>query len=281
MRHTYKMTPVQILLKLLSWLFLLFMAMLIVLPILWTCLSAFRPPKMIIQFPPTYFPRAWVMDNFIDVFKRIPILLYVKNTFLFAIVTTVVSLLFNAMAGYAFARVQFKGKNVIFTILMASMMIPFQVIMLPLFMELHFLGLVDTFAGLVVPRFAGVVGIFFMRSFYTTLPKQLEEAGRLDGLTEFGIFFRIMMPLCKYALVTQAVLSFTGAWNDLLWPLLMTNSPDKRMLSNGIVYFVGQSTTNYGPAFAAGLISIVPLLLIFIFGQKYFVNSIVSSGMKE
>lgn len=281
MNRVGKWTPSKVAAAILKNLFLLLLALLILLPVLWMCFSAFRPADQITVFPPQFFPRKWTLDNFTGVMKKIPVVRYIINTLVYTVVVTGVSVLFNAMAGYAFARIEFKGKNVIFTILMASMMIPFQVIMIPLFMELFVMNMFDTFAGLVVPKFAAVVGIFFMRSFFFTLPKELEEAGRLDGLTEFGIFFRIMLPLCKSALVTQAVLSITGCWNDLLWPLLMTNSPEKRMLANGIIYFVGQNVNEYGPAFAAGVISVIPLFLVFVFGQKYFVNSIVSTGMKE
>lgn len=261
--------------------FLSVVALLILLPVLWMLFSAFRPPNQITVYPPRFFPGEWTLFNFTEVFRLIPISRYIVNTVIYAVVVTAVSLLFNSMAGYAFARMNFKGKNVLFTILMASMMIPFQVIMIPLFMEIFFMGLFDTYAGMFIPRFAAVIGVFFMRSFFTTLPKQLEEAGRLDGLSEFGIYFRIMMPLCKSALMTQAVLSLTGCWNDLLWPLLMTNTPERRMLANGIIYFTGQNVTEYGPSFAAGVISVLPLFAVFVIGQKYFVNSIVSTGLKD
>lgn len=281
MRLAGKWTPGKLVAWVLKNLFLLMLALLILLPVLWMCFSAFRPVNQITTYPPHFFPHAWTLENFSDVMRMIPVGRYIVNTLIYTVVVTSVSVLFNAMAGYAFARIEFRGKNVIFTILMASMMIPFQVIMIPLFMELFKMGMFDTFAGLVVPKFAAVVGIFFMRSFFFTLPKQLEEAGRIDGLSEFGIFFKIMLPLCKSAIVTQAVLSITGCWNDLLWPLLMTNSPQKRMLANGIIYFVGQNVNEYGPAFAAGVISVIPLFLVFVFGQQYFVNSIVSTGIKE
>ncbi len=267
--------------KSISFIFLAVMALAILLPIMWMLLSAFRLPNQITVYPPEFIPREWTMYNFTEVFRLIPISRYIFNTVVYAVVVTVVSLLFNSMAGYAFARMNFKGKNILFTILMASMMIPFQVIMIPLFMEIFMMGLFDTYAGMFIPRFASVIGVFFMRSFFSTLPSQLEEAGRIDGLTEFGIFFRIMLPLCKSALMTQAVLSLTGCWNDLLWPLLMTNTPERRMLANGIIYFTGQNITEYGPSFAAGVISVLPLFLVFVFGQKYFVSSIVSTGLKD
>ncbi len=260
--------------------FLALLVLLILAPVVWMFLSAFRPPDQIVEYPPRFFPKNYVVQNFKDVYKMIPVNKYILNSFIFSGTVTLGSTLLNSMAGYAFARMQFKGKNVLFMMFMASMMIPFQVIMIPLFMIVFYMGMLDTYRGLIIPQLAGVGGIFFLRSFFITLPAQLEEAGRLDGLTEFGIFFRIMLPLCKTALMTQAVLSFSGCWNNLLWPLLITSSNDRRMLANGIMYFVGQNTVNYGPAFAAGVISVFPLLVLFIFGQKYFVNSIVSSGIK-
>ena len=271
----------QLIFKILRILILLFLAIIILGPVLWMAFSAFKEKADISSYPPTMIPPRWTMHNINEVFRLIPIALYVKNSAIYTIVVTFFSVLFNSAAGYAFARMTFKGQNVLFTILMASMMIPFQVIMIPLFMEIFYMGLYDTFAGLVIPKFAAVIGIFFFGSFYFSLPKQLEEAGRLDGLTEFGIWLRIIMPLCKPALVTQAVLSLNACWNDLLWPLLMTNSAEKRMLPNGVLYFIGQDINDYGPTFAAGVISVIPILIIFIFGQRYFVSSIVNSGMKE
>jgi len=271
----------QLIFRIIRVIILLFLAVLILAPILWMALSAFKERADISTYPPTFIPPRWTFFNIKEVFRLIPIAMYIKNSALYTIVVTFFSLLFNSAAGYAFARLTFKGQNVLFTILMASMMIPFQVIMIPLFMEIFYMGLFDTLVGLVVPKFAAVIGIFFFRSFYFSLPKQLEEAGRIDGLTEFGIWLRIIVPLCKPALVTQAVLSLNACWNDLLWPLLMTNNPDNRMLPNGVLYFIGQDINDYGPTFAAGLISLIPILIIFLFGQKYFVSSIVNSGMKE
>jgi multiple sugar transport system permease protein len=261
-------------------LFKVLMAVLILLPVGWMFFSAFRSQNMIIVYPPEFFPKKWSLENFAEVMNLIPIWLYFKNTVVFAGLVTFFSILINSLAGYAFARMEFKGKNAIFTLLMASMMIPFQVIMVPLFIQIHYMGMLNKLSGLVIPRIANVVGIFFMRSFFLTLPKQLEEAGRLDGLRELGIFFRIMLPNCGPAVITQVIMALNFNWNDLMWPLLMTSSPEKRMLSNGICFFIGQDLIQYGPAFAAGVISVIPLLAVFIFGQKYFVNSIVSSAIK-
>ena len=259
---------------------LYFMAALIILPIGWMFLSSFRPPDQITIYPPQFWPRKWTLDNYKVCFAAVPIFKYITNTIIFATATTAAAVMINAMAGYGFARTNFKGKNVIFTILMCSMMIPFQVIMLPLFMEMYWFGMIDKYIGLVLPRVAIVISIFFMRSYFATLPKELEEAGRIDGLKEIGIYFRIMLPLCGPAIITQVVLTFNMCWNDLLWPLLIMNSPDKRMLSTGIANMISQDSIEYGPAFAAGVLSVLPLFILFLVGQKYFVNSITAGAIK-
>ena len=234
----------------------------------------------ILKYPPLFFPRTVTFQNFVNVQKEVPIWTYAKNTFVYTSIVTCVSVFVNAMAGYAFARTNFKGKRILFACLLATMMIPFHVMMIPLFMMIYSLGMLYTLPGLVIPKFAGIAGIFFMRSFFVSLPKQLEEAARIDGLREFSIFTRIMLPLCKPAIITQIVLTINACWNDLLWPLLFTNRREQLMLANGISLYVGVEAQYYGVAFAAGVISVLPLLIVFIFGQKYFVNSIVSTGIK-
>ena len=184
------------------------------------------------------------------------------------------------MAGYAFARYNFKGKDIIFVIFLATMMIPFQVIMIPSFLEVHALGMYDNYAGLIIPKIAAAYWIFMMRSAFSGLPKELEEAARIDGLSEFGIYARIMMPLIKPALVTLIILSVNGNWNDLLWPLIITSNSKMRTLSNGLALFVGARTIEYGAAFAGAAISLVPMLVLYIFGQKYFVEGQATSGLK-
>ncbi len=264
-----------------KWLFLLFVLLTIMLPIGWIVISAFKTEVQIIRFPPHYFATEVVLKNFITLFKRAPVLLYIRNTVIYVVLLTLGQLIVDTMAAYAFARMSFKGRHFLFTVLLAAMMIPFQVIMIPLFIELSAFRMVNTYYGLVIPRLVSVTGIFMLRAYFATLPAALEEAGRIDGLREFGIFILIMLPLCMPVLITHAVLSFNMGWNDLLYPLLMTSSIEKRMLANGLANFVGTDSTEYGPAFAGAVVSIVPALMFYVFGQKYFVNSIVSSGIKE
>ena len=256
------------------------LAVMMLLPIIWMLLSSFKPDNEIIGFPPTLFPSAFTMKNFIKCTQRIDIWVYLKNSFIYSFGATLPSLLVNTMAGYAFARYDFKGKDIIFVIFLATMMIPFQVIMIPSFLEVHALGMYDNYAGLIIPKIAAAYWIFMMRSAFSGLPKELEEAARIDGLSEFGIYARIMMPLIKPALVTLIILSVNGNWNDLLWPLIITSNSKMRTLSNGLALFVGARTIEYGAAFAGAAISLIPMLVLYIFGQKYFVEGQATSGLK-
>ena len=256
------------------------LAVVMLLPIVWMLLSSFKPDNEIIKYPPTLFPTAYTLKNFIKCTQRIDIWVYLKNSFIYSFGATIPSLLVNTMAGYAFARYNFKGKDIIFVIFLATMMIPFQVIMIPSFLEVHALGMYDNYAGLIIPKIAAAYWIFMMRSAFSGLPKELEEAARIDGLSEFGIYARIMMPLIKPALVTLIILSVNGNWNDLLWPLIITSNSKMRTLSNGLALFVGARTIEYGAAFAGATISLVPMLVLYIFGQKYFVEGQATSGLK-
>lgn len=256
------------------------LAVVMLLPIVWMLLSSFKPDNEIIKYPPTLFPTAYTLKNFIKCTQRIDIWVYLKNSFIYSFGATIPSLLVNTMAGYAFARYNFKGKDIIFVIFLATMMIPFQVIMIPSFLEVHALGMYDNYAGLIIPKIAAAYWIFMMRSAFSGLPKELEEAARIDGLSEFGIYARIMMPLIKPALVTLIILSVNGNWNDLLWPLIITSNSKMRTLSNGLALFVGARTVEYGAAFAGAAISLVPMLVLYIFGQKYFVEGQATSGLK-
>ena len=256
------------------------LAVVMLLPIVWMLLSSFKPDNEIIKYPPTLFPTAYTLKNFIKCTQRIDIWVYLKNSFIYSFGATIPSLLVNTMAGYVFARYNFKGKDIIFVIFLATMMIPFQVIMIPSFLEVHALGMYDNYAGLIIPKIAAAYWIFMMRSAFSGLPKELEEAARIDGLSEFGIYARIMMPLIKPALVTLIILSVNGNWNDLLWPLIITSNSKMRTLSNGLALFVGARTIEYGAAFAGAAISLVPMLVLYIFGQKYFVEGQATSGLK-
>ncbi len=256
------------------------LAMLVIVPVVWMTFSAFKPEKEIISWPPTFFPYILTGENFVDVQKRINILRYMLNSAIYAGGTTLFAVIVNSMAGYAYAFFDFKGKSGLFLLTLATMMVPFQVIMVPLFLVVFKLGMYDSYWGLIIPRVVVAGSIFMMRAAFTGLPKELAEAARIDGLSEFGIFRKIMLPQVKPAIITLTILSINGSWNDLLWPMIVTSRTEMRTLANGLALFIGQNTIEYGAAFAGALISLLPMFLLYIFGQKYFVEGMASSGLK-
>lgn len=261
-------------------LILFVLALLVIVPILWMAFSAFKPEKEIISWPPTFFPDSFTLQNFADVQDRINILQYIKNSVIYAGGTTLLAVVVNSMAGYAYSFYEFKGKTGMFLLTLATMMVPFQVIMVPLFLVVYKMGMYDTYWGLIIPRVAVAGSIFMMRAAFAGIPKELAEAARIDGLSEYGIFWRIMLPQVKPALITLVILSINGSWNDLLWPMIVTSSTKMRTLANGLALFIGQNTIEYGAAFAGALISLLPMLILYIVGQKYFVEGMVGTGLK-
>lgn len=260
---------------------MLAICVIVLFPFLWLLVSSFKFEKDIISWPPQLFADGYTTANYIKVFTSIPLFSYIKNTIIFAGGVVASQLILDSMAGYALARINFKGKRVWFYLILLSMMIPFQVYMIPLFMEMRVLGLLDTYWGLILPRMAMPFGIFLMRSSFTGLPRDLEEAARIDGVSEVGIFFRIMLPLVKPGLLTLGIITLMNNWNDLLYPLLLTSDPSMRTLAAGLALFVGENIITYGPVMAGTVISIVPLLIAYVFAQKYFISGVAMSGMKE
>ena len=260
---------------------MLVILLVIAFPFLWLIISSFKHEKDIISFPPRIFADSYTLDNYIKVWTTIPLLEYIKNTVIFAGGTVITSVFFDSLAGYAFARMRFKGKSVLFYFVLLTMMIPFQVFMIPLFIEVNLLGMLDTYAGLIIPRMTTAFGIFMMRSFFITLPDSLEEAARIDGLSEFNIFLKIMLPLSKPTLLSLGIFTLMNSWNDLLYPLILTSSSKMRTLPAGLALFTGQNISFYGPVMAGTVISMLPLLVVYIFAQKYFVQGTAMSGMKE
>lgn len=259
----------------------LLIAFTVIAPILWLLVSSFKTDAGVISYPPKFFPDEWTLSQYINVGSSIPIFKMFKNTVIFAGGVTVISVFFDSMAGYAFARMQFKGKNILFAVILLTMMVPFQIIMTPLYIEIYKFGLLDTYAGLILPRAASAFGIYMMRSFFVGLPKSLEESGRIEGMGEFRIYWSLMMPLCKPAFASLAIFHFMNNWNDLLYPLMLTSSAEMRTLSAGLAVLVGNKVIKYGPTLAATMISLLPLLILYIFCQKYFVEGIATAGSKE
>ncbi|WP_373231095.1 carbohydrate ABC transporter permease [Cohnella sp.] len=249
-------------------------------PFLWLIISTFKFEQELLKYPPTFFAEQYTLSQYMNVWDRIPLLDFFKNTVIFALTVAVVSVFLDSMAGYAFARIRFKGNKLLFTLILITLMVPFQVLMIPLFVEVYKLGILNTYWGLILPRASSALGIFLMRSFFISLPKDLEESGRVDGLNEFRIYWNIMLPLCKPAMVTLGIFHLMNNWNDLLYPLMMTSSTEMRTLSAGIAMFVGQRSIEYGATLAAATIALIPLLFVYAVAQKYFVQGVATSGLK-
>ena len=259
---------------------LLFFVFIIIYPFVWMFITSFKAEVDIVKFPPRLFSGEFGISSYKDIWERIPFLQYYKNTIIFAFSVSAISLTTDTMAGYAFARLPFRGKNIMFLMVMGTLMIPFQVIMIPLFVEVYKLGMINTYLGLILPRASNAFGIFMMRSFFISLPKGLEEAGRIDGANEFTIFRKIMLPQCKAAVVSLFIFHFMYQWNDLLYPLILTTDDSKKTLSAGIASFMGAHVVEYGVIMAGACLSIFPVFVAYLFAKKQFVQGVAMSGMK-
>lgn len=253
----------------------------VVFPFLWVLLSSFKYESSIIAYPPKLFASHYTFKNYIDVWTQIPMTRYIVNTVIYAVGTCAISLFFDSFTGYAFARMKFRGKTVMYYAVLVTMFIPFAITMIPLFMELNKFHMLNTYAGLIIPHATTAFGIFMMRSFFIGLPEDLAEAARLDGLNEYQIYFKIMLPLAKPQLITLVIFSLMGSWNDLLYPLIMTTDQSMRTLAAGLALIGGSHVTLYGPVMAGTIISMLPLFIIYMFAQKYFIQGSAMSGMKE
>jgi len=249
-------------------------------PFLWIIVSTFKTEQELIRYPPSFFPDAPTVMQYVSVWTRIPLLDFFRNTVIFAGGVAVLSVFFDSMAGYAFARMRFRGSRPLFALMLVTMMVPFQVLMVPLFVEVYKLGMLDTYWGLILPRATSAFGIFMMRSFFVTLPKDLEESGRVDGMNEFRIYWHIMLPLCRSAMVSLGIFLLMNNWNDLIYPLMLTSSTGMRTLSAGLAMFVGQRSIEYGATLAAAALSLAPLVAAYVLAQRYFVQGIATSGLK-
>lgn len=265
----------------LGYIVLIFVALLVFLPLVWLIVSSFKTDADIIKWPPAFLPESWVFDQYKYVTNAIPILSMLKNTVIFAGSVTAISLVIDSLAAYAFARMEFKGRKILFSIILLTMMVPFQIIMIPLYFEEYKLGILNTLLGLILPRASGAYGIYLLASFFSNIPKSLEEAARIDGLNNLQIYSKIVIPLSKPALISLGIYHFMNNWNDLLYPMMLTSSVEKRTLSAGLAILVGNNSIKYGPTLAATVISILPLMVIFLFGQKFFLEGVATTGVKE
>lgn len=229
------------------------------------------------------FYKGLTFDNYWNVFSQIPLSRFFFNSLVVAVITTLGQVLFASMAGYAFARFHFKGRDLLFLIVLITMLIPPQVNIIPLFFLMRELHLIDTYSALILPGLFGGFGVFLMRQYFLNYPKDLEEAAKIDGCSVWGAFFKIAIPLALPAIMTLAIFTFVTTWNSFMWPLIVTNSESMRTLPVGLAIFKGsfRELTMWGDLLACSVICTVPVIIVFLLGKKYFINDIMQGGIKE
>ena len=251
-----------------------------VFPFIWMVLTSFKTFAESVALPIVWFPSEWNFSNYAEVLEKLDFITYYKNTIIYTTVVLFGQLFLCSLAGYSFARLNFRFKNVIFFLILAVLMVPPQMTLIPRYQMMNFLGWVDTYKGLIIPIIPSAYGTFFLRQFFMTLPRELEDSAKIDGCSYFRIYWNIMLPLCTSALVAYGIITAIATWNDLLWPLIVTNSNSMRVLSVAMACLQGQNGTKYQLLMAASVLSTIPTLIAFIFGQKHFIKGIALTGIK-
>ena len=255
-------------------------AVIMILPFVWMVLTSFKTLAESTQMPPKIFPESLQLSNYTEVMRLLPFDKFYINTILMLVFRVLGSVLFSAMAAYAFARLNFPGKRFLFSLVLLQMMVPGQLFIIPQFLLIQKLGLLNTVTALVIPGFVSAFGTFLLRQFFMGIPKELEEAAKLDGCSIGGTFFRIMLPLANSGLVALGIFTALFAFKDLMWPLIVNMSIDKMTLSAGLASLQGQFSTNFPQLMAGSLLAIWPMLLIFIVFQRRFIEGIATTGGK-
>lgn len=256
-------------------------AILAVAPFVWMVLTAFKTLGETMEIPPTILPSTWNFDNFVEAFNALPFLNLYRNTIIATVVTTLGQIVFCSMAGYAFARINFKGKNILFILVLSILMIPGQIFIIPQYDIIRELNLVNTITALFLPNLFSAFGTFLMRQFFMGIPIEIEEAAVLDGASHFDIFFKLMLPLVKPGIIALAISASLFSWNTMLWPLIVNTDVNMMTLSAGLSSLQGQHVTNYPVLMAGAILAIWPMILVFILFQRQFIEGIASTGGKN
>ncbi len=259
---------------------LLFGALVMMIPFAWSLSTALKPLSLSMQFPPVWWPHPWVWSNFTEVFQTVPFARWFLNSFIVAASVTLGNLIIDSLAGYALARIDFKGRTVLFIAIVAMLMVPFQAVMLPVYLLLRALGLIDTYLGMILPAVVSSMGIFLMRQAFLNIPRELDDAAIMDGCGRLRMFWQIAVPQVGPSLLTLALMIFVGSWNNFLLPLLVANNPNLWTVQLGIVQFQLQYQTNWPYLMAAGVMATVPIAVLFLIFQRRFVQGWTISGIQ-
>lgn len=250
-------------------------------PFIWMILTSLKDMSEIFVYPPQWLPNEFHWDNYKKAFEAAPFGRYYINSIFVAVTVTIGQLITCSMAAFAFARLKFRGRNILFYLFLGTMMIPYNVTMIPSFLVLYWLGWIDTYYALIVPGLASAFGTFLLRQFFITIPKELEEAAYIDGATKLQVLRKIIVPLAKPALATLAIFTFMGVFNDFIWALIVINSEDMQTVQLGLAIFRDRYLTQWDLLMAGSVTAVLPILIVFFFAQKYFIQGITLSGLKE
>lgn len=254
---------------------------LVLLPIAIILFTAFKPTGEVNAYPPTLAPTTWTLDNLGRILTELPFARLALNSVIFAGGVTLFALVFDSLAAYALARIDFRGRKILLVAIIASLMIPFQATLIPVYQLVADLGWINMYAGLIAPRAADAFGIFLLRQFFLALPRDLDNAARIDGASEFRIFRSIVLPNAVPALMTLGVFTFVNNWNDLLWPLVFTNQAEMGTITSGLTLLTGPGgIIPYGVMMAGSLLAVLPLVIGFLFVQRRFIDNIATTGLK-
>ena len=265
-----------------TWAVLLLGSVVMVLPFFWMVSGSVKSLAEIYAYPPTFIPQAVQLENYVEVWRRLPFHLFFLNSFFVSTTVTVGVLFTSSLAGYSFSRLHYPGRDTIFLFYLSTMMVPFAVTLIPMYALMGMLHWVDTLTALIVPGLFSAWGTFLNRSFMMTIPRELEDAALIDGCSYFRIYWSVILPLSKPVLATLAIFEFMGVWNDFLWPLIMISSMKNKTLPLGLAAFQAMAAvkTPWHLIMAASVMSVIPILVLFIVGQKYYVQGIVTTGLK-
>jgi multiple sugar transport system permease protein len=284
MNPVQPLTARQILLRILGYAILILVALTMVVPFIWMVSTSLKSPGSEFTYPPQILPTELNLSQYQRLFANLPFGRYFINTTIVTALTVFGQLAVCSMAAYGFARLRFMGRDTIFVLYLTTMMIPFQITLIPTYLIITRLGWVNTYQGLVVPGISSAFGIFLLRQSFLNIPRDYQEAARIDGANEWQIFTRVFLPLNGPALTTLAVFAFMGTWTDLLWPLLIARSDDLRTLELGLAYFNARPNAfvqpNWPLLMAGAVVVMLPVLIVYVFAQRYFIQGISLSGVK-
>ena len=279
-RHHRPMTAGEIMLTVLKYAVLLALTVVALVPFVWMISSSLKTSIDVFSIPMRWIPQEFHFENYLQIWERVPLATYFKNTAVLAVIVTFMQILTSSFAAYAFAKMNFKGRDLLFMCYIGTIAVPWQVYMVPQFIMMRSIGLYDTIWALVVLQSFTAFGVFLMRQFYMGIPNDLSEAARIDGLSEYGIWARIILPLAKPAIATLCIFTFVNTWNDYMGPMIYLTTDIRKTIQVGLRRFIQAYSADYNLIMAASLCSLLPVTIVFLFLQRYFIEGIATTGMK-